>query len=218
MALGWRKEYARYRDFYLNIVSLYKKRQDLRIYLEVILSLTTVSVFIALALRPTVITISELYKEIENKEDIVTKLDEKIKNIGLAQETFTQEETKIALTKTSIPGTPVPESYVKQIEGLAIQNNLSLLGVSVGEVTLVGVAKKGSIQETELTSLPEGANGVTFSISVSGNYQQLFSFISGLETLRRPLKIDNLSITTSKTQEGTNRLVLLVSGRVPYLK
>jgi len=83
---------------------------------------------------------------------------------------------------------------------------------------LVGVSKKNSIQETEFSSLPEGANGVTFSISVSGNYQQLFSFISGLETLRRPLKIDNLSITTSKTQEGTNRLVLLVSGRVPYLK
>jgi hypothetical protein len=218
MALGWRKEYFRYRDVFLNIVNLYKKRQDLKIYLEILLSLGTISIFTAFALRPTVITIAELYKEIKNKENIVIKLDEKIKNLALAEELFKQEESKINLTKTSVPGIPIPESYVKQIEGLAIQNGLSLLGVSVGEVTLVGESKNSGATDTELASLPEGASGVTFSISVSGSYQQLSSFIGGLEKLRRPLKIDSLVISSSETEEGTNRLILLIGGRVPYLK
>jgi hypothetical protein len=218
MALGWRREYVRYRDLFLNIVYLYRKRQDLKIYLEILLSLAAVSVFVTFALRPTVLTISELYREIKTKEETIVKLDQKITNLGLAQTNFDQEVLGVTMAKTSVPGTPTPESYVRQIEGLAIQNGLSLLGASVGEVTLVGTPKPGAVQELDRTPLPEGANGIVFSMSMSGDYQQLYSFIVGLESLRRPIKIDSVGISSSQTEEGTTRLVLMVNGRVPYLK
>ena len=39
MALGWRKDYLRYRSYFLNIVSVYKQRRDLKAFLELILTL-----------------------------------------------------------------------------------------------------------------------------------------------------------------------------------
>jgi Tfp pilus assembly protein PilO len=64
--------------------------------------------------------------------------------------------------------------------------------------------------------LPEGAKSLTFSISVNGDYPQLSRFLSELENLRRPIKIDNSGLSSAQTEEGSE-LVLLVSGRAPYL-
>lgn len=216
MALGWRKEYARYKEYFMNILALYKRRQDLKMFLEVLLSLGTVAFFIAFALKPTVLTITELYRDIQNKKDVVNKLNTKIGNLSLAKDVFAKEQTTINLTKTSIPTSPVPENYVRQIEALASQNNLTLMGISVGEVLLYGEAKKGSTQE-EINPLPENALGVNISINVSGTYEQLFSFLAGIEKLRRPINVDSVNITQSKSDTG-NKLIILVSGRVPFIK
>src|SRR3989344_85460 len=216
MALGWRKEYLRYREFFLNIVALYRKNQDLRMFLEVLLSLITISFFTFFALKPTLITIAELYKNIQTKQDLVNQMDTKIQNIAAAQAIFDSEAARISLTETSIPDLASPEAFVRQIEGLAITSSVNLLGVSIGQVTLVGEEKKSSTSQTDIPPLPEGAKALTFSISVNGSYPALARFLSELENLRRPIKVDNTGLTSAQTEEGSE-LVLLISGRAPYL-
>jgi len=216
MALGWRKEYLRYREFFLNISALYRRNQDLRMFLEVLLSLGTISFFAFFALKPTLVTIVELYKNIQTKQDLVNKMDTKIQNISAAQSIFDSESARISLTESSVPELASPETFVRQIEGLAITNSVNLLGVSIGQVTLVGEEKKTSTSETDIAPLPEGARALTFSVSVNGSYPALARFLSELENLRRPIKIDNTGLTSAQTEEGSE-LVLLVSGRVPYL-
>lgn len=216
MALGWRKEYLRYREFFLNIVALYRRNQDLRMFLEVLLSLATISFFAYFALKPTLVTITELYKNIQTKEDLVNKMDTKIQNISLAQTIFDSETQRISFTKNAVPDLASPETFVRQIEGLAIANSVNLLGVSVGQVTLVGEEKKSPSSETDIAPLPEGARPLTFSVSVNGDYPALSRFLSELENLRRPIRIDNTGLSSAETEEGSE-LVLLISGRVPYL-
>jgi Tfp pilus assembly protein PilO len=216
MALGWRKEYLRYREFFLNITALYKRNQDLRMFLEVLLSLVTISFFTFFALKPTLITIVELYKNIQTKQDLVNKMDTKIQNISAAQAIFDSEAARISLTETSIPDLASPEAFVRQIEGLAITSSVNLLGVSIGQVTLVGEEKKSSTSQTDIAPLPEGARALTFSVSVNGSYPALARFLSELENLRRPIKVDNTGLTSAQTEEGSE-LVLLISGRAPYL-
>jgi len=216
MALGWRKEYLRYREFFLNIVALYRRNQDLRMFLEVLLSLATISFFAFFALKPTLITITELYRNIQTKEALVNQMDTKIQNIAAAQAIFDSEAARIPLTENSVPLLASPETFIRQIEGLAITSSVNLLGVSVGQVLLVGEEKKTPTSETDLAPLPEGARALTFSLSVNGAYPALARFLSELENLRRPIKIDNTGLTAAQTEAGTE-LVLLVSGRVPYL-
>ena len=74
MEKGWKRDYSRYKEFFLNIWRVYNTKPSLKIYLELILSLSTVAVFAVFAIKPTVLTIIELNKEISSKEETISKL------------------------------------------------------------------------------------------------------------------------------------------------
>ena len=215
MALGWRKEYIRYKEYFLNVLTIYKQKEDLRMFLEILLSLATVSFFGAFALRPTLVTIAALLTEINSKEEIVAKLDTKIQNLSTAQTLLDQEIIRLPLIEDAIPQAASPETFVRQFEGLAAKNGVNLLGVSLGQVTLLGEVKKAPPEEG-VTPLPEDTLGISFSVSIAGNYSNLLGFLADLEKLRRPLAIDTTGITATETDEGKT-LVILVSGRAPYI-
>jgi Tfp pilus assembly protein PilO len=216
MALGWRKDYLRYRSYFLNIVNAYKRRQDLKAFLELILTLVAISFFALFALKPTLLTIIELLREIEKKEETVDKMNTKIQNLQQAQTLYIQEEARIKLLETTVPGNPAPDLFVRQIEGLATSYPVNLLGITIGEVTLLGEEKEKR-SKSELEPLPEGSKGITFSISIAGSYQGVVNFLSALEDIRRPVKIDALNILSPQLEE-TQNLILVVTGRTPYLK
>ena len=216
MALGWRKDYLRYRSYYLNIVNIYKQRQDFKVFLELILTLAAVSFFALFALKPTILTVIELLKEIEAKEKTVEQMNTKIQNLQQAQTLYVQEEAKITLLETAVPDDPAPDLFVRQIEGLATSYPVNLLGITIGEVTLLGEEKIQRAKDN-LQPLPEESKGISFSISIAGGYQGLVNFLSALEDMRRPVKIDALNIISPKLKE-TQNLVLVVTGRTPYLK
>ncbi|MBU0922712.1 type 4a pilus biogenesis protein PilO [Patescibacteria group bacterium] len=200
----------------MNIVNIYKQRQDLKSFLELILTLVTISFFALFALKPTLLTIIELLKEIETKEETVDKMNTKIQNLQQAQTLYIQEGARIKLLETAIPDNPAPDLFVRQVEGLATSYPVNLLGITIGEITLLGDEKEKRSKD-ELQPLPEESKGITFSISIAGSYQGVVNFLSALEDMRRPVKIDALNIISPQLEE-TQNLVLVVTGRTPYLK
>lgn len=215
MATGWRGQYYRYKDFFLNIVSLYKQRKDLRVFLELILSLSTMIIFIVFALKPTILTIVSLYKEINEKRSTLSSLNQKITDLQAANAIFNQSQNFIPDVDAAIFGSPEPDTVSKQILGLASKNGVSLLGISIGQTIIIG---KGTVAKatSEVKPLPESAQSMPVSISIRGNYSNLLSFVKDLENLRIPVKIDSLSISSSQTQEGSI-IVGVITARVPYL-
>ena len=214
MPSGWRARYLRYQEVFLNIINVYRRRQDVKMFLEIILSASTIAFFSFFALRPTAVTIAELIRDVREKEEIANKMDEKIQNLGKAHLAFDSEGASIGQVEFSVPSNPQPETLVRQIEALATSRSTNILGISIGEITLLGEAKPKSRQDVE--ELPEGALGVPFTVSVSGDYPALQNFLADIERLRRPLKIDTVGIS-STDQEGVKILVLVSSGRTPYL-
>lgn len=213
MPLGWKAQYLRYKEFFSRVINQYRKRPDVKMYLELFLSIITVIVFAIFALRPTILTITQLVKDIRFKEETVAKMDTKINNLSKAESFFNQDISLSSLIKSSIPNQPSPETFVRQIEGLAQKQDIKIQGVSVEEVTLVGEEQKSPKSDTK--ALPENAKGLGFSISISGTYPLISGFLSELEKLRRPVKIDVLGINSSQAQTE-KILVLVVSGRTPY--
>lgn len=204
MALGWRKDYLRYKSYYLNVLNLYKRREDLRMFLEIILSLVAISFFSIFALRPTFLTIAALLKEINTKKGTIIKMDTKIANLQTAQNILNQESPRIPILELSIPTFPQPQNFAHQIEGIASTAKVEVLGVRVDETLL-----KGDIPVKD-----QGEMG--FSVSTAGSFQNLFSFLKNLENLRSPVKIDVLGISLTKKEQG-NILTLVVTGKTPYL-
>ena len=215
MALGWRSGYLRYKDYFLNILLVYKKRPDLKMFLEAGLSLFTIFVFSVFALRPTLLTIATLVREIRTKEETVAKMDEKIANLDAAEVLYSEVEQRINTVKESVPEGPEPDSFLRQVEGVSQGASAQVLGVSFGEVTLSGKAPEKKAKE-ELAALPEGAKALPFSVSVTGDYFALSKFLADLENLRRPLKIDASGMNSSQTPEGVT-LTLVISARTPYI-
>jgi len=215
MALGWRSDYLRYKDFFLNVLRLYKNKPNFKIYLELILSLSAIVIFSIFAIRPTIITVSELNKEIKGKEETVAKLKEKIKNLQTASVNLQKESGRLPLITQAVPALASPEILVKQIETLVSQDGVTILRFSASDVLLVG--KKEDIKKSkDFVSLSGDADELPFSISVTGPYQNLYSFLKSVENLRRPVKVDSFSITSSVT-DLSKVLTLTITGRLPFL-
>lgn len=216
MALGWRKDYLRYKAYYLNILNFYKKREDLRMFLEIMLSLVTISFFGIFALRPTFLTISALLKGINTKKETIVKMDTKIKNLQTAQNILSLESSRIPILDLSVPVSPQPQMFVHQIEGSASNAQVQVLGIRIDETFLKGDSAASSQRIKADPNFPTGTSSMGFSVSATGSFQNLFSFLKNLEDLRNPIRVDILGMNISQTEEG-NILTLVITGKTPYL-
>jgi hypothetical protein len=215
MANGWREQYYRYKDLFLNIVDLYKNRKDIRAFLELILSISTVTIFVVFAIRPTMLTIVSLYNQIKDKKVTLSLLNQKISDLQTANAVFNQNKDFIADINSAIFGGPKPDTITKQFLGLAAKDNVTVLGITVGRMTIIG--KNITIKETsDIKPLPEKAQSMPISISLKGDYPNIMSFIKDAENLRIPIKIDSITITSSQNQTE-NTIVSIITARVPYI-
>ncbi len=215
MALGWKGQYFRYKEFFLNISSFYKQRADLRAFLEIILSLTTIVAFLLFALKPTALTIISLLQEIKNKQNTVAALTLKISNLQKANDVFTQNQNTIPDVDSAIGTAPQPDIIMQQIQGLAVKNSVIISGASVSQVTIIGTtpAKKAS---TDVKPLPGNAKEMPISINIKGDYANILQFVADFENLRVITKIDSLAINSSITDKG-QAIVAIINGRVPFV-
>lgn len=215
MQENWRSGYFRYKDLFLNIYQLYKKRQDIRMFTELILTLVTSGIFLVFALKPTILTILDLVKEIKAKEETVAQMDTKIQNLKKAQGVIAQEQNRISILESAIPNEPQPVTFSRQMEGIAGLNNTSIVGVSLSQMTIVG--ETPSTRSKNKASFPEDAQPLTFSAGFSGNFESLINVISSAESTRRPIKIDSLIFTRPKSKDANRDVLgLAITGRVPY--
>ncbi|MGA3291709.1 MAG: hypothetical protein ABSC49_01015 [Candidatus Microgenomates bacterium] len=216
MATGWRSQYYRYREFFLNISALYKQKADLRAFLEIVLSITTVIVFLLFALKPTALTIISLIQQIDEGKQTLSTLTQKVNDLQQVSSLIDQNQNLLPDISSAVPSIPNPDILSKQVEGLAAKDSVDVLGVAVNQVSLTGSASATIKSSSGLTPLPGNANEMPFSISVRGDYASLMNFIQDFENLRIATKIDSLSISSSLTDKG-RVIVAVISGRIPFL-
>jgi len=214
MALGWRGSYARYKEFFLNIAALYKKKAELRAFLEIILSLSTITIFLLFALKPTVITIISLLQQIKEKQATLTVLTQKVSDLEKVNSLLQQNQASIQNINIAVPTLAKPNILAGQVLGLAAKNSVEVLGFSVNQITLVGKIESKNV--SDFKPLPGNAKEMPFSLSVRGPYVNLNAFINDFENLRIATKIDTLGVSSS-IMEGGSTIVSVISGRAPFL-
>lgn len=224
MAVAWRPNYLFYRKYLYNFIVLYKSRQDFKMFLEILLSLGTVSVFGVLAIKPTLVTIANLTQEISSKEETVQTMDQKIQNIQIAQQIFEEQKDTISLLNQSVPAKPQPIEHVKQIEALATKHNVFVETINSSDIVLVGSDSSNTPKQTNpnnledlVEPLPENAYQLEINFSVSGDYQNLIAFLKDIEQHRRPFAVDRVSFDSIITSQE-EKIVLIIKGRLPYLR
>src|SRR5258708_29137114 len=151
MAAEWKG--GNYQKYLLDVMALYRQRPDLKAYLEVLLSIVTIGMFILFAIKPTLITIADLWTKIQSEQITSDQLDVKIKNLGLAQTIFNKEKTNIDLLNQAIPTGPDVASYVRQLEGVIKKDSITTTTISVDKASLLAPASASA------------SMGVSFSVS-----------------------------------------------------
>src|SRR4030042_6279122 len=219
---GWRGNYLRYQSYFLNIIARYRERADIKTYIEILLSLVTISIFAVFALRPTLLTIAGLIKEIDTKRQTLEEIQSKIDNLTKAQTLYDRQRSRINILLSSIPDKPNPEIFARQIEGLSEKYDSEIFEISVGEAIIIG-NDIGSISKktNALKPLPEGSTEIAVSsIYTTGldRYFALSNIISDFEKSRRPAKIDAIRIKTATTEDKTKILELSIEARLPYFR
>lgn len=210
---GWRQSYQRYKSYFLNVVSQYEKRADIKVYLEILLSLATISILAIFAIRPTFITIAELLKEIEGKQETLATMEEKVENLKTAQNVYNNNIAEIDLLNIAIPDTPSVDALARQIEGLSGKHQINVSSINSDGAVLSST--NGPENSAQAEDLPEGAASVNFSINTDATFPALSNFLSDMESLRRPVKFKIISVRNLITEEG-EIIVLGIEAKVPF--
>lgn len=217
MQNNWKSNYLRYKSFFLNILNVYYAKPNIKVYLELALSLIAVLIFSLFAIKPTVLTIIELNKEIKGKEEIIAKLDLKLANLQTANDILETEASRILLIDQAIPDLASPEETIVEMQNLAEKNSLQITNLSMSDIVILGDEKKSRGKNEESIQFPQKTGELPFNITLTGNYANFKTFIFDLENLNRPTLVDVLSINSVILDEQKN-LTLNISGRMAFYK
>lgn len=159
-----------------------------QVSLGLALSLISIIFFALVAIKPTLETMSDLLKEIAQKQTIDTQLSAKIIALSTAQSQLTAKSQQAQLLYQAVPATPDFVRLITMVEKLASEHNVEYLSFLANKTPLerstVGIQTSPS---ATLESIP-------FVLTFQGQYSDLLSVASDLQSLQRIIVIDRIDI------------------------
>ncbi|KKT45553.1 MAG: hypothetical protein UW37_C0045G0004 [Candidatus Gottesmanbacteria bacterium GW2011_GWA2_44_17] len=118
MTFDYRKQYQEYRQYIDSIVEK-AKIPATRVSLAVVGTIAFSGFLAVFALRPTLITVAGLWKEINTEKEIIVGLNKKLELLQTAKQNYEKVSSKLYLLDMAIPKTIEVENMAKDLELLA---------------------------------------------------------------------------------------------------
>lgn len=195
---------ARKYNRYLVRVAKTAQRTEVIVLSGLTLSLFAIAFFGLFALKPTLITITGLWREIQEKKELDQRLKGKINDLQQAQQNYAQMSKSLYLLNEAVPSTPTISDLIYQLENAAVKSNLEFSTANFASLDFQGnQAAKPPID----SKAGPGISEVQFDLTVKGNYDDIKKFLLSLEGLRRLLIIDSflMSQNISEEERGQNK-------------
>lgn len=174
---------------------------------ELFLSIAAVLFFAIFAIRPTLITMSDLVKEIEDKRALDKQLGQKIAALSSAQSEYLKLESRLGVLDINIPTNPNIIETLKIIEKLASDQKITINTLSIADVP------KDIALDTTFDKLER--RNLKFSVTVGGEFPAIRAFIGSLMTSQRSFLIEKITFTINDVR-GLKRLDANISLSAPY--
>lgn len=179
------------------------RKEQVRTYATVILTIFAFSFFGIFAIGPTLSTIANLQKQLEDNTFINEQLDTKLVSLSSLQQNFNTLSPQLPILLAAIPETPRVPHLVGQIQSLAVES-----GVTVMQI------KSSDVQIASATPAKNETSSFQIAIDVTGSYAQLLSFYSSLVNFDRIVSFD--TITINRTRDGTDILRLSIKANAYF--
>lgn len=195
--------YARYKHYYRQIWKFYQK-PSIKISSALLLTVFTTIFFAVFAIRPTLVTVAELLKTIEDKDEVLAKLKKKAASLASAQEEYSLNAPTIDRLNQAIPTDKEVQELITLIEATAADHELVLDTVSLNE-----------FEYRKNASLPDAVT-LPISISMSADYVALKNFLHDVVRLPRFISVDSIAFAQpddneSETEFGAIKLAIRFS-------
>lgn len=180
-----------------------QNKQKTTAYLYVIFSLIAFSGFGIFAIGPTITTISDLNKQLEENKKALKQLEEKNAALKSLSAELIEIEKDLYLIDKAIPSTSEIATFTRQLEQLTINNGLSVQKIDTGLVEIFPAKNVNS-----------PIFSYTFSIAVAGSEANINRFVSDLINMERIISIERL--TTGNLTTDTKSASII--GKVYFYK
>ena len=188
-------EYAKYFDLVPDFKS--EKAQK---YTTIILTLTASIILGLFVVSPTISTIANLQRQLEDDKFVEQRLQEKINNLSLLQQKYSSLQKDLPLVFTAIPkGSEIP-SLLAQIQGLGKESNVTLDSFQAFKV----LVSKDAVLNKKYSSFD-------FGLKIHGDYQSIIAFVDRLSNFQRIITINSVAIAKS-TENNNISLQLNIRG------
>lgn len=195
---------TRYSRYYVYIKPVIGNKY-VRSFAPYIFSLLSLIIFTIFAIRPTVITIIELQKNIQDNQAILKLLEQKSRDLGDGKRNLDNIDPAIKeKINTKLPTSPAISNLINNLQSSA----LGVASVSALQVQPVTIYDN-KVSQTGQLNLEE----LAFSFNTQSTYSGILTVLDNLSKSPRLINLTNVVLNRNK--DGTG---LSISGKVYYLK
>lgn len=182
------------------------EREDVKLYLELFLTLGAITFFVLFAIRPTVTTILALNQQIESQRTVSQKLEQKLANLAAASANRQEFEENKIMAQQAIPDGEAAALATRQLEALAARSRVNLQTTTLGRLDKVNSKDaKDNIEK------------ISISAAATGTPEEIFEFLSKIGKLRRPILWETLQVAGRPAGAATT-IDISFAGALPFVK
>ena len=182
-------------DKYFELVPNFKQEKTQK-FTTVILTLIAFATLLIFAINPTLSTIANLQKQLDDAKFIKEKLDQKINDLSVLQTKYNNIQPDLPIVYNAIPKTSQVPQFTGQLQTLIKESNLSIVALQASDIP---------------TSQIDNFSSYTFDISTRGDYQAILNFLEELISMQRVISLSNVSID-KQSENNINVLQVNVKG------
>lgn len=194
----------------LTIVNKFYAQPVARVSFELFITIGVIMFFAVFAIRPTLLTMSDLIKEIDDKRKLDQALTQKVAALSTGQTEYLNVQPRLGILDEAIPPDPNLVEALKIVEKIASDNQIAIAGVVIPELPQFS----DTTAETPSTIAPTRQD-FTFTVSMVGDYVRIRNFVAALQATQRVFIVESITFTISEEQ-GDPMLVASVNINMPY--
>jgi Tfp pilus assembly protein PilO len=195
-----KEEYAKYLAFMPDL-----EQEKAKKFTTIALTLSASIILGLFAINPTLSTIANLNKQIVDNRSVDQQLIEKITNLSVLQQKYSDLKNELPVVYDAIPASAQIPPLISEIQTIAKNSNIKLDNFQTFTVDLskVGIAKKKY-------------SSFDFGFSGEGAYPDIMNFMNQLLNFQRIITISNISISTINNKASNGALQLNFKGTVLF--
>ena len=178
-----------------------------QVSVELFLTIALVLFLGLFAIKPTIVTMSDLLKEIETKKELETSLTKKVAALQTAQAEYVRVENKLELLEEAIPENPDIIHAAKIIEKVAADNKVIIKNMSIAELP---EETKEDISFDQKTK-----ESIKISTNIAGDYISIRGFVEDLKNSRKSFTVESV-VFSLEENKGDKKLSANITINSPY--